>query len=260
MEKLNHNIGNESRIGNGEKILQNRAKISKGVGVMDNTAVTFSDEAKRHYEKACETNKGQQQFYYCSTSETITRRCLDLKCNYVFCEKCKLEPKKNVIKEYRLQAYLIKKALMADLIGDNWVLPISDAKKKGWRLLDAERNFAVEDLEKKDGSGRRLDILAYEADTDSFIVLELKAERAISKAKRELERYTATLRKNLVQANAFYSVTAKSIRGYIVCPAAEWPAVETRNTEDVSPWGLIEYKKEYLDDIENIEFAIPKKR
>ena len=225
---------------------------------MDNTSITFSDEAKRHYETVCGNNKGQHQFYHCSTSEKVSRRCLDLKCDYVFCKECRLEPKKNVIKEYRLQAYLIKKALMADLKENNWILPFEDEKIKEWRLLDAERNFADEDLNKEDGSGKRLDILAYEADTNSFIVLELKVERAITKAKRELARYTATIRKNLDQANAFYSVKAQSVKGYIVCPAAEWPAVETHYTEDVSPWGLIEYKKECLDDIENIEFAIRK--
>ena len=111
---------------------------------------------------------------------------------------------------------------------------------------------------KEEGVGKRLDILAYEADTNSFVVLELKRERKLTIAKRELARYTATIRKNLDQANAFYSVEAKSVKGYIVWPASKWPAVETRNTKDVSPWGLIEYKKECLDDIENIEFTILK--
>ena len=219
---------------------------------------TFSDKAKRHYENARESNKGQYQFYHCSTSVKVTRRCLDLKCSYVFCEKCKLEPKKNVIMESRLQAYLVKKALMADVEGYNWLLPINDAKKKVWRLLDAKRNFAAADLDKENGGGKRLDILAYEAETNSFVVLELKANNDIPKAKLELARYTATIRKNLVQANGFYSVNAKSVKGYIVCTAAEWPAVETRDTEDIFPWGLIEYKKECLDDIENIKFKVIK--
>lgn len=228
---------------------------------MDKTeSTTFSEKAKEFYEEACKQNKTQyqHQHYYCSRADGLTKRCLDLKCAYVFCQECKPEPKKNVIKEYKLQAYLVKKALMADAKGINWLLPINDAKKKGWRLLDAERNFADEDLNKEDGSGKRLDILAYEADTNSFVVLELKVERAISKAKRELARYTAAIRDNLGEANDFYSVKAQSVKGYIVCPAAEWPAVETRNTKDVSPWGLIEYKKECLDDIENIEFTILK--
>ena len=225
---------------------------------MEITTKTFSDETKGNYEKARNLNKMQHQFYHCATSKKVTKRCLDLKCDYVFCQECRLGPKNNVIKEYRLQAYLIKKALMADSEGSNWFLPLENKKIKEWRLLDAERNFADEDLDKEDGSGKRLDILAYEASTNSLIVLELKVERAISTAKRELARYTATLRNNLNQASAFYSVEAKSVKGYIVCPAAKWPAELTRHTEDISPWGLIEYNKEYLDDIEKIEFKILK--
>ena len=210
---------------------------------------TFTEGLRSNYIKACTNNYEQKDasVYYCATAKKdLTTRCLDLNCDYVFCHKCKSEAKKNIIKEYRLEAFLVKKAMK----DKNHRLPIKDKK---WVLLDAERNFADSDLS-GEGEGRKFDLLAYETDTKTFIILELKIERAFSKACRELSCYTSTIRKHINEANTCYGTDAENIRAYIV-----WPANDNPRKLD-SPWGLIEYDKSFLekDTIENIKFDIIK--
>ena len=236
----------------------------------DPKSKTFTETVKKRYEKARkenENNKVQHEVYSVATSEGITKRCINLKNRYVFCtcehedatccEQCMSKAKNNVLKEYRLQAFLIKRALMTDNIHTNWVLPF---ETKRWRLLDAERNFASADLDKTQGDGRKLDILAYEEETKSFIVLELKKdwrEEVKEKANNELKRYTSTIQKNIEDANDFYSVHAQNVKGYIVYPSVKRSAELIKETKDLA-WGLLEYDRKYLDDIENIKYQIVK--
>lgn len=217
---------------------------------------TFTKKLKEHYEEAREKNKAPSNVYYCATSkEEPSPRCLDLQSEYVFCvledKKENLTNKSNSIAEYRLQASLVKKAKT----DSEWLLPIQGKK---WTLLDAERNFAGDDLS-IEGKGKRLDILAYEAETKAYIVLELKVKRAFKKAKQEVLSYTSTIRENLDMANLCYSVDAKNVQGYILWNALSWPPRKTSQTID-NPWGLIEYDEAFLakDKIENISFEIVK--
>lgn len=217
---------------------------------------TFNNELKRHYEEACKKNKTANAVYFCATSTGTTERILDITDDYVFTSPPKDKekarpPKNNTIKESRLQAYLVKRA-KAD---PEWLLPFEDKK---WRLLDAERNFAGDDVS-IEGKGHRLDILAYEADTKSFIVLELKVTRAFTKAKQEVLSYTSTIRKNLDMANFCYSVEAKNVQGYILWNALSWPPRKTVQSKD-NPWGLIEYNEALLEKtkIEDIQFELVK--
>ena len=209
---------------------------------------TFTSERKKFYEMASEKNKGQDAIYHCSTSKGITPRCLDLKCDYVFCQKCLAEDKKNEIKEYRLQAFLVKEALK----NETRLLPI---KNKNWILLDAERRLEPEDRGGED-HGQRFDILAYETDTKTYIVLELKIERAFSKACRELCCYTSTIQKHIDDVNTFYGKNGtEKVKGYIV-----WNSITGIPKQIDNPWGLIEYDKTFLekDKIESIQFDIIK--
>jgi hypothetical protein len=205
---------------------------------------TFTVKVKQQYEEACKKNKGQHEYYFCATSTGVTQRSLDLDSEFPFCEEqCREKSKNNVIKEYKLQAFLIKAALE-----NNHLLLISG---KEWIVLDAERTFVEEDLSGI-GDGQRLDILAYEKATSSYVVLELKIERKLTKADKELLRYTNTLRKHIQKANGFYSVDAEKVKGYIV-----WPSNENPRKND-TPWGLIEYDPSLLDSLEKISFRIIK--
>ena len=189
---------------------------------------------------------------YIAKNEDQFKQEMDLQSDYVFCvvddEKEKPSEKNNSIKEYRLQASLVKKAK-----ANKWLLPFEGEK---WTLLDAERNFAGEDLSIKK-KGKRLDLLAYEAETKTYIVLELKVTRAFEKAKQELLSYTSAISDNLEMANRCYSVVANNVKGYIVWNALSWPPRKTIQTKD-NPWGLIEYDEAFLanDKIESINFKL----
>ena len=148
-----------------------------------------------------------------------------------------------MILEYKLAAFLIKKALEKK----NWLLPIDD---KEWRLLDAERSFA-EDVSNQ-GKGKRLDILAYEEKTKSYIILELKINRAFTTANNELTCYTDTINNLMDDANNFYSVKAQKVKGYIV-----WNAPKGKRKEIDNKWGMIEYDIDILkNDVGKLEFSI----
>lgn len=205
---------------------------------------TFTDNLKQNYEKACIKNKNQQEFYYCATSSGTTERILDLDSKFVFCKPCSNESKNNEIKEYKLAAFMVREALK----DPNNFLPI---KGKKWRLLDAERNFAKEDLSEV-GKGQRLDLLAYDEQEQSYIVLELKIERSLKKADAELLQYTNTLQNHMEEANKLYSLNAKNVEGYIV-----WPSNEKPRKND-KPWGLLEYEKIDLNSIENMKLLLVK--
>ena len=225
--------------------------MKRGIGL----SATYTDKLKEQYAKAREMNQAPSNVYYCTTTKKeLTPRNLDLQSDYVFCvvddEKEKPSEKNNSIKEYRLQASLVKKAK-----ANKWLLPFEGEK---WTLLDAERNFAGEDLSIKK-KGKRLDLLAYEAETKTYIVLELKVTRAFEKAKQELLSYTSAISDNLEMANRCYSVVANNVKGYIVWNALSWPPRKTIQTKD-NPWGLIEYDEAFLakDKIESINFKLVK--
>ena len=205
---------------------------------------TFNDKAKAKYEEACKENDGQHEFYNCATSKGITIRNLDLNSQYVFCQSCPEKSKNNKIKEYKLQAFMIREALKKT----NHLMSIEG---KEWTLLDAERRFVKDDLSEI-GKGERLDILAYEKRTLTYIVLELKIDRNFTRANEELLRYTSTIKNHIDKANKFYSTDAKNVQGYIV-----WPSNETPRKID-NQWGLIEYEENFLDNIENIKFKLIK--
>ena len=207
---------------------------------------TFTKKLKDDYTIAFEKNKGQSEVYHCVSSQGIVPRNLDLASDYVFCDIKHKDnmPKANIIKEYKLAAYLIKKALESE----NRLLPISG---KEWKLLDSERTFAEPDLSDK-GEGKRLDILAYEEKTNSYIVLELKVKRDFSKANKELECYTDTIKKQIETVNEFYSVEANNVKGYIL-----WNATEGTRRKLENKWGIIEYDIDVLNkDLDKLEFSI----
>lgn len=210
---------------------------------------TFTKKAKKYYIRACEKNNSQQDksTYFCATSSYLTARKLDLKSSYVFLEQEPKKPKMNKILEYKLEAFMVREALKNTRI----LLPI---KEKEWILLDAERNFAKEDLSGM-GEGQRLDLLAYEESTRSYIVLELKInkeKKVADKADLELLSYTSTIKRHIQEANEMYAVNANRVEGYIV-----WPSNKNIQ-ENISSWGLIEYEEEKLNDIENLKFTLIK--
>ena len=208
---------------------------------------TFTDQAAKFYKKAHEKNSAKSAFYFCATSKGITPRILDYASESAFCQKPRKKDTNKKYYEYKLQAFLVKSAMS----NPEHLLPIPN---KEWILLDAERRFDDSDLVGLAGEGKRFDLLAYEKASSRYIILELKVDRDLAKAKKELTRYTEVIDKYLTSANKFYSVEnkidAKNVKGYIVWPCCDNP--KKNNT----PWGLIEYDENLLSQIENIEFKI----
>ena len=223
--------------------------MKRGIGL----SATYTDKLKEEYAKAREMNQERSDFYCCATPERITKRSLKLQSRYVFTTKIndidpEPIPSNQDRKEYRLQACIIKKAKE-----NSWLLPFPSDSNKKWILIDAERNFA--DSDKSDvGEGKKLDLLGYEAETKTYIVLELKANRDFAKANKELAQYTSTVEENIIEMNKCYSLKAQYVKGFIV-----WPSC-TRPRKKDNPWGLIEYDEAFLakDKIESITFKIVK--
>ena len=171
---------------------------SKALPKTDKKIIVLSDKGKEQYAKAREMNQERSDFYCCATPERITKRSLKLQSRYVFTTKIndidpEPIPSNQDRKEYRLQACIIKKAKE-----NSWLLPFPSDSNKKWILIDAERNFA--DADKIDvGEGKKLDLLGYEAETKTYIVLELKANRDFAKANKELAQYTSTVEENIIE-------------------------------------------------------------
>lgn len=165
---------------------------------------TYSQKLHKNYIRAQQSNQEEGDIYYCATPSDITQRSLDLSNRYVFCANT--GEGNSDRPEYRLQAYLIKKAK-----ANKWILPIPG---KDWVLIDAERNFAGTK------GNRKPDLIAYSQQENSYIILELKIGRTLAVAKRELVKYHGLLLKELVGANTVYgkNVPAQNIKCYLVWP------------------------------------------
>ena len=136
---------------------------------------TFTSELGKRYKEAWKETENSCDVFCCATADYTTDRNLDLSSGLVFCEE-KTGGTKIKRKEYRLQAYLIKKAL-----NNGKYLQIGNKK---WLLLDAERTFAGNDIKAANNNSikaqgrKRLDILIRRR--NKYISnLELKAAETI---------------------------------------------------------------------------------
>lgn len=204
---------------------------------------TFTSELGKRYKEAWKETENSCDVFCCATADYTTDRNLDLSSGLVFCEE-KTGGTKIKRKEYRLQAYLIKKAL-----NNGKYLQIGNKK---WLLLDAERTFAGNDIKAANNNSikaqgrKRLDILAYEEETNTYVILELKAARdnIYKKAAEELDVYCRTIEKYIDDANNnVYRKTGENVCGYIVLPC--------QKHIDDDKWGIIEYDLKSLDHIKD---------
>ena len=212
-------------------------------------SITFNEKAKDFYQEAVKENRNQKlpEYYYAGTAAGDTKRFLDIKSEWVFCSQIGEESGMNR-KEYRLQAYLIREALLDK---QGWILPLLEDRK--WRLIDAERNFANEDIRiELQKTAKKLDILAYDEASATYIVLELKAEcgkDALDTAKKELNCCTDVIKNHLSSANTFYSETGRDVRGYIVCPRRKSSRAPIIGKTIEVPWGVIQYEREDIEEL-----------
>lgn len=168
--------------------------------------------------------KSEDSKYYLVSKENEAERNLDLDSEYVFCMNPETKKKKNNLSEYRFQAYMIKKAKM-----NKSKLPISG---KNWVLIDAERNFSGK------GAYRKPDLIAYEKESNSYVILELKPKRILKLALSELQSQRIRLANEIIGANTVYNrnVERENIQCFLVWPAAE----KSRWNNDFKGIGVIE--------------------
>jgi hypothetical protein len=106
-----------------------------------------------------------------------------------------------------------------------------------------------------------LDLLLYEQDTGFLVVMELKINRALTKAKQELRYYCTRLSDNTLQNDLreIFDLGKKirGVKGYIV-----WPEKIKNDANDknkYAPFGFFEYqqriKSEALSNKLKVEFT-----
>jgi hypothetical protein len=138
-----------------------------------------------------------------------------------------------------LEAYLIRRAKSS-----NWILEL--ANKRGFQFLYSQLKFRGTGVKKP----RPLDLLLYEQEIGHLVVMELKAERVLGKAKEELDDYVIRVDELKDEiADVFKLGRISGVRGYVVWPANEKSDNIKRNfgthrvIEYTSPHGIIKNGK-----------------
>ncbi|MGK5085381.1 hypothetical protein WDW37_19005 [Bdellovibrionota bacterium FG-1] len=217
--------------------------------------ITYTEKLKNAYEEARRLNSeqcaaGKVNVYHCAVGAgDITPRSLDLKNPYVFCEikedKVAPDKKNNDIKEYRLQAYLVRMAMLNKMMM-TFPAPRGQFLEFKWELLDAERRFAGV------GAHRRFDLLAYDQSSCEYIVLELKPNRnSLSTACGELKSYRDLIGIEINAINTMYgkTVSRDKVKGYVVMPRSKRPNTKLVNEALGKEWGLIEFEGDLEIDL-----------
>ena len=180
---------------------------------------------------ALERNRDKPgNIYYHPTEGGVIEKCISLSCQKPLHDAKEAHPKDSSSEERWLEAYLIQQAKKND-----WMLEMAGKK---WKFLSSQFKFR----EAGEKAARPLDLLLYEPDTYKLVVLELKVERELAKAKQELGDYCGRLNGGLKDeiAQVFGLERVSGVQGYIV-----WPKNEAADNakHDFGMFGVIEYPK-----------------
>lgn len=177
------------------------------------------------------------EIYFHPTENNIVVKSIDLRLRHPLCE-VNNRPRSDSTERW-LEAYLIRRAK-----SNNWILEL--ANKKGFQFLYAQLKFRRIGVKK----ARPLDLLLYEQEIGHLVVMELKAERVLDKAKDELDDYVVRvdeLKREI--ADVFKLGPISGVRGYIVWPTNEKSDNTKHNfgthrvIEYTSPHGIIKNGK-----------------
>ena len=196
----------------------------------------FTKDFVENVHKAWEDNRKEiHNVYHHPKENGIVNKCIDLSCHKPL-HDVRNEPKeKSDSSEKWLEAYIIQLAKRSD----NYKATFELAGRE-YRFLYSQLQFRS--MEKH--NPRPLDCLLYEPTTNSLVVIELKAERVLKCAVKELDYYAVNVSKIKNElAHVFDDVDGVStVEGYIV-----WPGKDNadNNRHNFGRWGLIEYSDKY---------------
>lgn len=172
----------------------------------------FTPAFARRVRVALELNENElRDVYHHPSEKRIVEKCIRLYCRkpLTAMHADENEPKSHSPERW-LEAYLIQLAKQ-----NNWMLKIANKK---YQFLYSQLKFPEEEGKK----ARPLDLLLYELETKNLIVMELKAERVLAKAKSELDDYVTRIDKIKKEiASVFRLGPVSGVEGYIVWPANE---------------------------------------
>jgi hypothetical protein len=188
----------------------------------------LSDHVKEALKKNAESTSGT--IYYHPTEGGIVPKCIDITCKKPLHDARGPHPASRSPEKW-LEAHLIRKAK-----ANHWMLDLSDHE---FQFLYSQLQFRGTESEKP----RPLDFLLFERDSGCLVVLELKVNRALATAKRELCYYCSQLSDSILQSDLkeIFSLghNIKGVKGYIVWPERRQKGPEDKN--DYGSWGVIEY-------------------
>ena len=192
----------------------------------------FNEKLTKHVKAALKQNAETtaSNIYYHPTEGGVVPKCIDIICKKPLHDAGDPHPTSSSPEKW-LEAYLIRKAK-----ANHWIL----------ELDGHELQFLYSQLQFR-GTGsdnpRPLDLLLFERDTGCLVVMELKVNRALTTAKRELCYYCKRLNDSMIQAGLkdIFSLgeTIRGVKGYIVWPQKKRQDIEHSN--DYGSFGVIEY-------------------
>lgn len=168
--------------------------------------------------------------YHHPTENGIVEKCIDLSCRKPL-HAIGSEPNSDSSERW-LEAYIIQLAKHSNNYREPFNLSGIENK---YKFLASQMKF--ESYE--DSPARPLDCLLYDVSTNHLIIMELKANRALRTAVKELNYYAGEvikIKNGLVLVFDLNNVSA--VEGYIV-----WPENENADNskKEFGRWGLIEY-------------------
>ena len=164
--------------------------------------------------------------YYHPSEKKVVKKCIDLSCQKPLHDANNDHPKSSRSEEKWLEAYLIRKAMR-----NNRELELAGRK---YLFLYSQLNF-------RGKPPRPLDLLLFEAGLHHLVIMELKVNRELGRAKEELDDYSNKLISLKEEFTEVFGLVAISgVRSYIV-----WPRNERadNNKHDFGSCGVLEYTK-----------------
>jgi len=195
----------------------------------DHKGDLFPKKRVERIQEAISRNKGEKDdIYYHPAYSRMVLKCIDLSCHrplHAAGSRHFKEPESKKSEEKWLEAYLIQQAKK-----NGWILELCGKK---YKFLYSQLNFKSEG----EADPRPLDLLLYDPQCRSLVVLELKVTRQLKRAKEELQYYTKKIRESKGRiADVFHLPSDLSVLGYIV-----WPSNARGRQLKLDDWGLIEY-------------------
>jgi hypothetical protein len=192
----------------------------------------FDNKLTKHVKAALQQNAETtaSNIYYHPREGGVLAKCIDVSCKKPLHDAGDPHPASSSPEKW-LEAYLIRKAK-----ANHWILDLDGHE---FQFLYSQLQFRGTESDKP----RPLDLLLFERDTACLVVMELKVNRALTTAKRELCYYCGRLNDSIIQSDLRdifgLGKTIRGVKGYIVWPQKKQQGVEDHN--EYGPFGVFEY-------------------